>query len=92
LLVKLLLLSLLINDSICYINNKSNNIRNIKLIKVKINSSSSSSSTSLSSAKEALDLLHYGHQSQLSDNITWIILITGAYYIQYKIFRMLANN
>jgi len=48
--------------------------------------------TSLSSAKEALDLMHYGHQSQLSVSMTWFILITSAYLIQYKIFRLLASK
>ena len=84
----LLFLSLLINDSICYMNK--NNINNY--IKVTKKLSTKPISTKLSSAKEALDLLHYGHQSQLSDNMTWILLITGAYYLQYKIFRILASN
>ena len=88
LLIMLLFLSLLINDSICYMNK--NNINNY--IKVTKKLSTKPISTKLSSAKEALDLLHYGHQSQLSDNMTWILLITGAYYLQYKIFRILASN
>jgi hypothetical protein len=64
----------------------------IKRKKLIESSSIRSSTTSLSSAKEALDLLHYGHQSQLSDSMTWFLLIVGAYLIQYKIFRLLASN
>jgi hypothetical protein len=49
-------------------------------------------STTLSSAKEAVDLLHYGHQTQLSDNMTWFIMLISAYLIQYKIFRLFVSN
>ena len=49
------------------------------------------SSIALSST-EALDLLHYGHQTQLSNNMTWFIMIISGYLIQYKIFRIFASN
>ena len=94
--VLILLLILLLNNCLSYYSYKINNMN----INSNLKSSSSiirkrsiePSLTSLSSAKEALDLMHYGHQSQLSVNMTWFILITSAYLLQYKIFRFLASN
>lgn len=89
--VLILLLILLLNNCLSYYSYKHNmNIirKNSSIRKRSIEPSL----TSLSSAKEALDLMHYGHQSQLSINMTWFILITSAYLLQYKIFKFLASK
>jgi PBP1b-binding outer membrane lipoprotein LpoB len=90
--ILILLLILLLNNCLSYYSYKHNmNIirKNSSIRKRSIEPSL----TSLSSAKEALDLMHYGHQSQfLSVNMTWFILITSAYLLQYKIFKLLASK
>jgi len=89
--ILILLLILLLSNCLSYYSYKHNMniIRKNNSIRKR---SIEQSLTSLSSAKEALDLMHYGHQSQLSVNMTWFILITSAYLLQYKIFKLLASK
>lgn len=42
------------------------------------------------SAQEALAILH-GEQTHMNSVIVWVVLISGLYMLQYKVFRFLSS-